>query len=152
MNAAKTIVALVAITSSAIAMAAEPDLPQPPPYGAYFWLPVVLPGNDPNYGDPIADRIAQHYGYKDRHDAEKDCVRKTEAAYCSDPVAHRRHESPEIAKFGFKSWRDAVGACNRNWKNDFGPINGNAKTIKGAPLHVTYCHADPFLALRLARK
>lgn len=111
-----------------------PPLPQPPPYGAYF---LDQFRQDRNEHNAALDAIAKHYGYKNQGEAYRACLRSKEntvAGGCGDIVAHRRHESPEIAKYGFKTWKEAVRACIKNDKGEFGPVR--------------YCTADPFLKLR----
>lgn len=125
----------VALSVSAQAQAGKaPPLPQPPPYGAYF-LDQFRQNRDEHKA--ALDAIARHYGYKDEHDAYRACLRARTTPDCAgDVVAHRRHESPETTKYGFKTWREARSACIKNSKGDrqFGPVN--------------YCSADPFLKLR----
>lgn len=132
------------------AHAADVVLPQPPPYGAYFWLP--FGSEDKKQREDAETAIAKHYGYDNASVAYKACL-QTGNQYCSaDFVAHKRDESPEIARYGFKNWRDAVAACHKHWKNEFGPVNGKSINLKGTPIRVTHCNADPFVSLRMGRK
>ncbi len=112
-----------------------PPLPKPPPYGAYF-LDNVKQDRAEYFA--ALDAIAKHYGYKDENDAYRACLRaKTEPNCSGDIVAHRRAASPEIAKYGFATWKEAVWACLKNNKGEFGPVK--------------HCTADPFLKLRVKK-
>jgi hypothetical protein len=141
---------MFAMAACGAAQAAEPVLPEPPPYGAYYWNIAATVG-DRSYGLPVAERIARHYGYGSLAEALQACLATGRAGQCSDPVAHRRDEAAEIRQFGFRSWDDAVMACVRNWRNDIGPPNGKLR-LRGRPLRVSHCFADPFLGLRLAQR
>jgi hypothetical protein len=117
--------------------AARKALPQPAPYGAYFLETFMQDGAE---NRAAQDAIAKHYGYKDESDAYRACLRARTEPNCSgDIVAHRRAESPELAKYGFKTWKEAVSACAKNNREDkeFAPKFG-----------LMYCTADPFLKLR----
>lgn len=113
--------------------AARKALPHPPPYGAYFLQDL----NDPTGKSEEAARlaIAKHYGYATAEAARSACAKALNRWECAaDIVAHRRHESAEIKKYGFASWKAAVNACVGSRVPDYGPVS--------------YCEADPFLVLR----
>ncbi len=131
----KTLLALLAlftITSVQAQKGQVPPLTQPPPYGAYFF-DIIKQSKEEQAA--ALDAMAKHYGYQSETEAYRACQRaKTEPNCSGDIVAHRRAESAEIAKYGFKTWKEAVYACAKNSKKEFGPY--------------TYCSADPFLKLR----
>lgn len=129
-----TAVAALSITSAQAQKGKSPPLPQPPPYGAYF-VDNLVQTREEYFG--ALDAIAKHYGYKNESDARRACLSSKSVPSCSDAVAHRRSESAEIAKYGFKNWSEASYACSRNDKGEFGKA--------------TYCFADPFLKLRMKK-
>jgi hypothetical protein len=114
-------------------LAARKALPQPPPYGAYF--AEDFRGLNGDMWDLANDAVARSYGYVDRIAAARACIPLMDQWVCkADPVAHRRNESPEIQRYGFANWKQAVQACSSNRSREFG--------------RVSYCQFDPFLKLR----
>jgi hypothetical protein len=126
----------LASVAALAAPARGPELPLPPPYGAYFLD--QFGGQDAKEYNASLQAIVEHYGYKDRKEAHMACLQAKFANCAADVVAHKHAESPEIQKYGFASWEAAVYACNKNFHKDFGPGN--------------YCYADPFLKLRMGHK
>ena len=113
--------------------AARKALPNPPPYGAYFLQDLHDPTGKSEEAARLA--IAKHYGYATAEAARNACAKVLNRWECTaDIVAHRRHESSEIKKYGFANWKAAVSECKRNRVPDYGPVS--------------YCEADPFLVLR----
>ncbi|HWI83840.1 hypothetical protein [Ramlibacter sp.] len=134
----KRVIATLSLLVLAYANAADvktPPLPQPPPYGAYFLDMLLQP---PAEYKAAQEAIARHYGYKSNDAAARACMAATHGMCFGEAVSHRRDESPEIAKYGFKTWHEAVRACAKNFKpREFGPYD--------------YCQADPFLKLRMSQ-
>jgi hypothetical protein len=134
----KVFVALFAV-AAATAQAVQgriPTLPSPPPYGAYFLD--QFGGQDAKDYNASLQAIVEHYGYKNRNEAQQACIQARFPNCAADVVAHKHAQEPEVKKYGFASWQDAVYACSKNFKKDYGPV--------------TYCFADPFLKLRLGTK
>jgi hypothetical protein len=140
------LISLAVAASSGYAFAqpiTEKNLPKyPPPYGS-FLMPGMPIFHSNAQVTEFKTLVAKHYGYTSLGDASLACRKaiRAERANASgrdpcmaDPVAHRRDESPEIKKYGFKSWVDAVDACNTARRQHKDTAD--------------YCSADPFIRLR----
>lgn len=130
----KTTALLLAIVGGhAIAQPIKKEPTYPPPYGAFVLN--IWGGQKAAEIKASSEAIAKHYGFSSPRAARIECYRTKFHDLCGmDPVAHRRDESPEIQKYGFASWVDAVKACQ----------------VQSAKWHDTlsYCTSDPFLRLR----
>lgn len=133
---AKAVLAFIVVAGQASAQPiTDNNLPRySPPYGAF-----VLDITGGQTGVQIRETrlaIAKKYGYASTSEARIAChqTKKFNDECGMDAVAHRRAESPEIKKYGFKTWKEAVEACD---------VASRKHRDTAA-----YCTADPFIRLR----
>jgi hypothetical protein len=141
---------LLAVCATSSAFAGDKKTPPygDPPYGiSKFSGGGLLASNylrktGIKYNEKLHDElnvVAKHYGYDSVESAFKECMKTRKPGdlmACADPLQHRRNESAEVKKYGFKDWEDAVHKC----AGSLGSISGGHE--------LTMCEADPFQFLR----